>query len=201
MITEKRNQINCIRMAKLHSCTTLQCCITDIRRLSQLQLRLCAVNKFMSFRHATITNSTSESCVLLLIAFRAESYFPCATKCNVQMQSRVSLYLLFTRARISHDFNCRVLKIYFRRAACAHKCSLLFSGTFKSWMENNSRQIEYTNPNDTDITWLTYLMLKCSDERRRRKPCNIHTNANSHLNINERRDFKITALDRKRSTM
>lgn len=91
---------------------------------------LCAVNKFMSFRHATITNSTRVNRVcfcLLRSSFLTESYFPCVTKCNVQTQPS-HWYLLFTRARISHDFNCRVLKIYFRRTACAHKCSLLFRG-------------------------------------------------------------------------
>lgn len=138
-----------------------------------------------------LQSSTSKPCTYYDFSFSLIFH---VLQMHWQMQQN-RLYLLFTRAHTSHNFNCRVLKIYFRRTSCAHKYSaqvfiVVLGVAFKNCMENSSRQIEYMNSNDTDITWLTYLMLKCCNERR------FNKYIYSHQNINEWRDFKITALDR-----
>lgn len=95
-------------------------------------------------------------------------------------------YRFLFRTRIANQIAGRVLKIYFRWNGIGYVEGSRSRRVF-SWSalhENNSRQIENTNYDDTDITWLA--VPYCVKER-------AHTHTHEQVHAQHMRDFGISA--------
>lgn len=119
------------------------------------------VNKFTSFRHATITNLTGEPCAY----YFSHSYLICYN-CIVQISGSLICF--------SHTiFNCRVLKIYFRRTAWAYNKQRVFVvwGAFKNCMKTIQDKLSTQIPT---IRTLRDSLVRCLNAATK-EGCNTHT--------------------------
>lgn len=153
VITDKFNQINFHRMWNFN-CTLPQCVIAMLHQHPPSV----TYNFAMNYAVQACNNPATLKC-----------------KCSHYSSDISAMHIDFSFARASST-NCWVLKIYFLQNGIETESEAnVFSCSKKRKLyANNSRRIENTNHNDTDITWLAvpYCVKKSGSLT------HTHTNAN-----------------------